>query len=52
MMFEFGEAKRKLKAGGLMVGDDISWNASLWDFSDQYEVPSFNFKGAVGVAFF
>jgi len=52
MMFEFHEAKRKLNPGGLIVGDDISWNASLWDFADQYGVPSFNFKGAVGVAFF
>jgi predicted O-methyltransferase YrrM len=52
MMFEFREAKRKLSPGGLIIGDDISWNASLWDFADQYGVPSFNFKGAVGVAFF
>jgi predicted O-methyltransferase YrrM len=52
MTFEFREAKRKLKPGGLMIGDDISWNASLWDFADQYGVPSYNFKGAVGVAFF
>ncbi len=52
MMFEFREAKRKLRPGGLVVGDDISWNASLWDFADEYGVPSFNFKGAVGVAFF
>ena len=52
MMFEFREAKRKLKAGGLIVGDDVSWNASVWDFADQYGVPSYNFKGAVGVAFF
>jgi predicted O-methyltransferase YrrM len=52
MMFEFREAKRKLRPGGLIVGDDISWNASVWDFADQYGVPSFNFKGAVGVAFF
>jgi predicted O-methyltransferase YrrM len=52
MMFEFREAKRKLTPGGLIIGDDISWNASLWDFADQYGVPSFNFKGAVGVAFF
>jgi predicted O-methyltransferase YrrM len=52
MMFEFNEAKRKLKPGGLIVGDDISWNASVWDFADQYGVPSYNFKGAVGVAFF
>jgi predicted O-methyltransferase YrrM len=52
MMFEFREAKRKLQPGGLIVGDDISWNASVWDFADQYGVPSYNFKGAVGVAFF
>jgi predicted O-methyltransferase YrrM len=52
MMFEFREAKRKLKPGGLIVGDDVSWNASVWDFADQYGVPSYNFKGAVGVAFF
>jgi predicted O-methyltransferase YrrM len=52
MMFEFHEAKRKLKPGGLIVGDDVSWNASLWDFADEYGVPSYNFKGAVGVAFF
>jgi predicted O-methyltransferase YrrM len=52
MMFEFREAKRKLKPGGLVVGDDISWNASVWDFADEYGVPSYNFKGAVGVAFF
>jgi predicted O-methyltransferase YrrM len=52
MMFEFREAKRKLKPGGLIVGDDISWNASVWDFADEYGVPSYNFKGAVGVAFF
>jgi hypothetical protein len=30
----------------------VSWNASVWDFADQYGVPSYNFKGAVGVAFF
>jgi cephalosporin hydroxylase len=52
MMFEFKEAKRKLVAGGLIVADDISWNASLWDFADQNGVPSYNFKGTVGVALF
>jgi predicted O-methyltransferase YrrM len=52
MMFEFREAKRKLKPGGLIVGDDVSWNASVWDFADEYRVPSYNYKGAVGVAFF
>jgi predicted O-methyltransferase YrrM len=52
MTFEFAEAKRKLAKGGLIVGDDVSWNASVWDFADRYGVPSYNFKGAVGVAFF
>jgi predicted O-methyltransferase YrrM len=52
MMFEFDQAKRKLRPGGLIVGDDISWNASVWDFADRFGVPSYNFKGAVGVAFF
>jgi predicted O-methyltransferase YrrM len=52
MMFEFREAKRKLAPGGLIVGDDISWNASVWDFADEHGVPSYNYKGAVGVAFF
>jgi predicted O-methyltransferase YrrM len=52
MMFEFREAKRKLTNGGLIVGDDISWNASVWDFADEYGVPSYNYKGAVGTAFF
>ena len=52
MMLEFREAKRKLSPGGLMVGDDIGWNTSLWDFADKFGVPSYNFKGTVGVAFF
>jgi len=52
MMFEFREAKRKLVPGGLVVADDISWNASLWDFADANRVPAYNFKGSVGVAFF
>jgi predicted O-methyltransferase YrrM len=52
MMFEFREAKRKIADGGLVVADDISWNASLWDFADENSVPAYNFKGDVGVAFF
>jgi predicted O-methyltransferase YrrM len=52
MMFEFREAKRKLRAGGLVVADDVSWNASVWDFADEWGVPSFNFRGTIGVAFF
>jgi predicted O-methyltransferase YrrM len=52
MMFEFHQGKRKLSKGGLVIGDDVSWNASVWDFADEFGVPSYNFKGAVGVAFF
>jgi predicted O-methyltransferase YrrM len=52
MMFEFHQAKRKLNKGGLVVGDDVSWNASLWDFADEFGAPAYNFKGAMGVAFF
>jgi predicted O-methyltransferase YrrM len=52
MMFEFHQAKRRLNQGGLVIGDDVSWNASVWDFADEFDVPSYNFKGAVGVAFF
>jgi len=51
MMFEFREAKRKLAPGGLVVADDISWNAALWDFADEYKAPAYNFKGAVGAVF-
>jgi predicted O-methyltransferase YrrM len=51
MAFEFREARRKLGTGGLVVADDIAWNAALWDFADGCGVPSYNFKGAVGVAF-
>jgi len=52
MMFEFTEAKCKLEPGGLIVSDDVSWNASLWDFADEFRVPAYNFNGTIGVAFF
>ncbi len=52
MMFEFDQAMRKLSRGGAIVADDVSWNASLWDFADAHNVPSYNFRGTVGVAFF
>ncbi len=42
----------KLNKGGVIIGDDISWNSSVWDFADQYNAPSFNYKGTVDVAFF
>jgi predicted O-methyltransferase YrrM len=52
MMFEFEEVKRKLASDGIIVSHDISWNASLWDFADRHHVPSYNYLGALGVAFF
>jgi predicted O-methyltransferase YrrM len=52
MMFEFRQVKRKLTKGGLLVSDDVSWNASVWDFADEFRVPSYNFKGTIGVGFF
>jgi hypothetical protein len=50
-MFEFHQAKRKLGRGGLVVSDGVSWNASLWDFADEFGVPSYNFKGSPGWPF-
>jgi predicted O-methyltransferase YrrM len=52
MMFELHEVKRKLTNGGLLVADDVSWNTSLWDFADLFQVPAYNFRGAIGVTFF
>jgi len=51
MMFEFDQAIRKLAPGGVIIADDISWNASLWDFAKKLRVPSYNFRGTMGVAF-
>jgi predicted O-methyltransferase YrrM len=33
MTFEYQQAWKYLKPGGLLVSDDISWNASFDDFS-------------------
>jgi predicted O-methyltransferase YrrM len=52
MMFENEQAMRKLVPGGVILADDVSWNASLWDFADAQGVPSYNFKGTIGAAFF
>jgi predicted O-methyltransferase YrrM len=51
MIFEFEQAMRKLTPNGVIVADDISWNASLWDFAGKLRVPSYNFRGTLGVAF-
>jgi len=52
MMFEFKEAKSYLTKDGVIVSDDISWNASLWDFADEYLAPAYNYRGSMGVACF
>lgn len=52
MMFEFIESKKYLTPHGVIVSDDISWNASLWDFADQYMVPAYNYRGSMGIACF
>lgn len=52
MIFEFDEAKKYLNKNGVIVADDISWNASLWDFADQYQVPAYNYRGSMGIACF
>ncbi len=52
MIFEFEESKKYLTQNGVIVSDDISWNASLWDFADQYHVPSYNYRGSMGIACF
>jgi predicted O-methyltransferase YrrM len=51
MMFEFNLVMRKLAPDGVILADDISWNASLWDFADKHSLPSYNYRGTVGVAF-
>jgi predicted O-methyltransferase YrrM len=51
MAFEFEQASRKLAPNSAVVADDISWNASLWDFADKHRLPSYNYCGSMGVAF-
>ncbi len=52
MMFEFREAMKYLNKSGVIVSDDISWNASLWDFADEYKAPAYNYRGSMGIACF
>jgi predicted O-methyltransferase YrrM len=52
MTFEFDQAMRKLAPDGVVIADDISWNESLWDFADRHQVPSYNYRGTIGIAFF
>ena len=51
MMFEFEQALRKLAPNGLIIADDVSWNASLRDFADKHDVPCYNYQGTLGVVF-
>jgi predicted O-methyltransferase YrrM len=51
MSFEFDQAMRKLAPNGVIIADDISWNASLWDFADKHNFPGFNYHGTLGLAF-
>lgn len=51
MAFEFRAAKRVLGPGGVIVADDIAWNAALWDVADEWAVPSYNHAGSMGAAF-
>jgi Methyltransferase domain len=50
MMFEFEQAMRKLAPDGLIIADDVSWNASLRDFADKHDVPCYNYE-ALGAVF-
>jgi len=51
MMFEFEQVARKLASGGVVLADDIAWNASLWDFADARGIPGYNYRGTIGLAF-
>jgi predicted O-methyltransferase YrrM len=51
MMFEFEQAMRKLAPDGIIIADDISWNASLWDFADNYRLVGYNYRGSMGATF-
>jgi predicted O-methyltransferase YrrM len=51
MTFEFEQAMRKLAPDGVIIADDIAWNASLWDFADKHRLVGYNYRGNMGVAF-
>ena len=52
MMFEFQQVRPAIRPGGLIVADDIAWNASLWDAAEAWGLPAYNHAGSMGVAFF
>lgn len=48
MLFEYRVAWRRLRPGGLLVSDDVSWNRAFWAFTKLRRVPSGQ-VGEVGV---
>jgi hypothetical protein len=52
MMGAFEAVRTKLSKGAVVVAVDMGWNASLWDFADSNDVPSYTFRGSIGVGFF
>jgi predicted O-methyltransferase YrrM len=48
MLFEYRSAWRRLRRGGLLVSDDVSWNRAFWAFTKLHRV-RFETVGEVGV---
>jgi predicted O-methyltransferase YrrM len=48
MLFEYRVAWRRLRAGGLLLSDDVSWNRAFWAFTKLHRVP-FRQVSEVGV---
>jgi predicted O-methyltransferase YrrM len=48
MLFEYRVAWRRLRPGGLLLSDDVSWNRAFWAFTRVHRVP-FRQVGEVGV---
>jgi predicted O-methyltransferase YrrM len=47
MLFEFRVAWRHLRAGGVLVSDDVFWNPAFWAFTRLHRVP-FTHIGTMG----
>jgi len=48
MLFEYRVAWRRLRSGGLLLSDDVSWNRAFWAFTKLHRV-EFRHVGEVGV---
>src|SRR5438067_2664924 len=48
MLFEYRIAWRRMRSGGLLVSDDVSWNRAFWAFTKLHRV-RFETVGEVGV---